>query len=104
MTGYQCDGGEREVHDGVQHWEEAVRIRKWIHVGLVKFHTSAPEFLIAAAGYHSAFRVLPECAVDVMKGADDFLAEGNAEPILRSFQQSDDEDTALTVYREMLKG
>ena len=55
MPGKQRDGGVREVEDGVDHGEEAVRVGERVGVALVLVDSRAPELGIVAARDDGAF-------------------------------------------------
>lgn len=93
---------KRKVQYRVQHRKEAVRIRKRICCWLVEVDARAPEFGVAAACDDRAFGKRPECVLDVVVGADDFLAEGHAEPVFGSLVHGYDEDVASSFEGDVL--
>jgi hypothetical protein len=105
------------------HWEEAIRIYKGVRIFFVEFKSlvnvkqealyneysrnlrtnSAPKFGIVAAGYHSAFGIRTQNALNGVECIDNLMTECTIKPVLGRSLQSDNEDVALTLERDVLE-
>lgn len=97
----QSYGREREVEDGVDHREETVGVGERIGISLILIDTGAPEFGIVPASNHSTFCVGAQNSLNVVKGFDDFVANGCVQPILVAPLEGDDEHLLAAFQRKV---